>query len=159
MLECLRPAVQQSIESLSQQFLNQPVILPEPARKAATVTIALQKHLSNAYLVAVADFAQTPNDTETLPAWALADHRSITGLGLLLLRSYQLYTPRPAQLWNELHALYALAEAAQIHQLPVDYPLAHHHQLDTIQLTYIRLLFIYSAHLHQLRTPVITATA
>src|SRR5690625_5885547 len=95
--------------------------------------MALQKHLSNAYLVAVADFAQTPNDTEALPARALAVHRRITGLGLLLLRSYQLYTPRPAQLCNELHALYALAEAAQLHQLPVNDPLPHHAQLNTIQ--------------------------
>lgn len=158
MLECLRPAVQQSIESLSQQFLNQPVILPEPARKAATVTMALQKHLSNAYLVAVADFAQTPNDTEALPAWALAVHRSITGLGLLLLRSYQLYTPRPAQLWNELHALYALAEAAQLHQLPVHAPLPHHEQLNTIQLAYMRLLLMATAHPNQLRQDEITST-
>lgn len=158
MLESLRPAVQQSIESLSQQFLNQPVILPEPARKAATVAMALQKHLSNAYLVAVTDFTQTPNNTETVPPWTLAIHRSITGLGLLLLRSYQLYTPRPAQLWNELHALYALAEAAQLHQQPVHDPLPHHEQLNTIQLTYVRLLLMATAHPNQLRQEEITTT-
>lgn len=158
MLESLRPAVQQSIESLSQQFLNQPVILPEPARKAATVAMALQKHLSNAYLVAVADFARTPDNSEALPLWAQAIHRSITGLGLLLLRSYQLYTPRPAQLWNELHALYGLAESAQLHQLPVHDPLPHHEQLNTIQLTYVRLLLMATAHPNQLRQDEITAT-
>jgi cyclic-di-GMP-binding protein len=159
MLELLRPAVHQAIESLSQQFLNQPVILPEPARKAATVAQALQKHLSNAYLVAVSDFGHTFKDsTEGADPRTLAIHRSITGLGLLLLRSYQLYTPRPAQLWNELHALYALAEEAQLHQHPIHDPLPHHEGLNTIQLTYVRLLLLACAHPNQLRQEEITTT-
>ncbi|MDQ2076471.1 hypothetical protein [Marinimicrobium sp. ABcell2] len=159
MLEVLRPAVQHAIEGLSHQFLNQPVILPEPARKAATVAQALQKHLSNAYLVAVSDFAhKRKTSTEGLDLWALAIHRSVTGLGVLLLRSYQLYTPRPAQLWNELHALYALAEETQLHQHLVEDPLPHHAGLNTVELTYMRLLLLECAHPNQLRQEEITTT-
>src|SRR5690606_33071038 len=53
MLEHLRSPTQQTIQGLSQSFLNQPLILPEAARKTATVAQALQKHMSNGYLAVV----------------------------------------------------------------------------------------------------------
>src|SRR6478609_7977830 len=86
-LETLRNPTLQSIEGLTQNFLNQPLILPEPAVKTATIAQALQKHCINGYLVAIRDLCSQPtqNNTELLQ---LAIHRAITGLSLLLLRYY-----------------------------------------------------------------------
>ncbi len=160
MLEALRPAVQQAIQGLAPQFLNQPLILPEAARKTATVAQALQKHMSNAYLVTVRELGDSPKSTGASPKGssdalqaqrALALHRATTGLGLVLLRCYQLYTPVPSRLWLEIHTLYQLAEQWQVHHHPVPESLPHHQQTNTVERGYQRLLLLASARPNQLR--------
>ena len=108
MLEALRPNVQQCIEGLSKNFLNQPLLLTDAAIKAATVAQALQKHMSNAYTVCVLDVYQAKKYHSKTLLQAL--HRAITGLGLMLMRSYQLYTPVRSQIWHEIYTLYLIAE-------------------------------------------------
>ncbi|MDO3383325.1 hypothetical protein [Gilvimarinus algae] len=147
-LEVVRPAVQGCIVGLSKAFLNQPIILPEPARKAATVAQALQKHLSNAYLAAVRDVLSGRCSDELK---ALTIHRAITGLGLLLLRSYQLYTPTINQLWRELHTLYHLAELHNLTRVAVDDPLPYHRGVRTIDAAYLRICLLASCRPNQLR--------
>lgn len=157
-LETLRPAVQQCIQGLSQHFLNQPLILPEAARKTATVAQALQKHMSNAYLVAVRDLCAPGKSEESNGRQALAIHRALTGLGLLLLRSYQLYIPITGQLWTEIHTLYEIAEALELTEYPVDDPLAHHQHTKSISLAYLRLMLLACAKPNQMRQDEVLAT-
>lgn len=148
LLETVRPAVQGCITGLSKSFLNQPIILPEPARKAATVAQALQKHLSNAYSSAVRDCLSSRCNNEIK---ALSIHRAITGLGLLLLRSYQLYTPTIGQVWREVHTLYRLAELNGLtHELVKD-PIAGHRGVRTIEHAYLRVVLLAACRPNQLR--------
>jgi hypothetical protein len=160
MLETLRSPVQQSIQGLAQTFLNQPLILPDAARKTATIAQALQKHMSNGYLVVVRELCagRRQSSEETIHLKALAIHRAITGLGLLLLRSYQLYAPISGQLWVELHSLYSLAETLELIELPVDDPLPHHRGVTTIRQAYVRLLLLACARPNQLRQDEVVAT-
>jgi hypothetical protein len=146
-LEQLRPAVQATIQGLSKAFLQQPLILPEPARKAAIIAQALQKHLSNAYLSAARNAL-----THRAPAElrALAIQRALTGLGLLLLRSYQLYTPPLKGLWLEVHTLYRLAERHQLTHLIVHEPLAADPNTSCVSLAYLRTVLMASARPNQL---------
>ncbi|MCP8899547.1 hypothetical protein [Gilvimarinus xylanilyticus] len=148
LLEIVRPAVQGCITGLTKTFLNQPIILPEPARKGATVAQALQKHLSNAYTCAVRDLLNGKGSDE---ARALAIHRAMTGLGHLLLRSYQLYTPTLSQVWRELNTLYQLAEMYNLTQVEVRDPLPHHKGIRTIEAAYARSLLLAAARPNQLR--------
>lgn len=160
MLESLRSPVQQCIQGLSQAFLNQPLILPEAARKAATVAQALQKHMSNGYLVAAREAcsAKQPSNPDDIAQQALAIHRAITGLGLLLLRSYQLYTPIASQLWIELHSLYLLAENLGVKDVICNDPLAHHQGVKSIEQAYLRILLLACARANQLRQDEVLAT-
>lgn len=155
-LESLRHPTLQSIEGLTQNFLNQPLILPEPAVKTATIAQALQKHMINGYLVAVRDLCNQANaNTDLL---TLAIHRAITGLSLLLLRYYQLYVPISGQLWAELHSLYQIALQLGITENAVvdDYP--HLQHCPTITLTYVRALLLACARPNQLRQDEILST-
>lgn len=155
-LEAMRPSTLQAIDGLAQSFLNQPLILPEPAVKTATVAQALQKHLINGYLVAIRDLcAEAKPNLELLP---LAIHRAITSLGLLLLRYYQLYVPVSGQLWTELHSLYQIAVQLNINELPVTDKHPHQHHCNTINLTYMRALLLACARPNQLRQDEILAT-
>lgn len=148
MLETLRPAVDQTLQGLAPQFLNQPLILPEAGRKTATVAQALQKHMSNAYLIALQQLGEAErDDQETLKRYrALALYRSTEGLGRLLLRSYQLYTPVPSHLWLELHSLYQLAELWQLTGARIE-----REGPATPEQAYLRLLLLACARPNQLR--------
>ena len=155
MLEHLRPYVQQCIQGLSQEFLKQPLILPQAALKTATVAQALQKHMSSAYLVAARDLSQRVAGGENAKgkaakALALAVHRAITGLGLQLLRSYQLYLPAPRQLWLALHSLFRLAEACHLPQAQVRDPLLIETKASTVKQAYLRVLLLAAAQPNQL---------
>ncbi|UTF58623.1 hypothetical protein [Gilvimarinus sp. DA14] len=148
LIEAVRPAVQGSILGLSKTFLNQPIILPEPARKAATVAQALQKHLSNAYCCALRDLMSGKSSDELR---ALAIHRAMTSLGQLLLRSYQLYAPAMSQAWREVNTLYQLAESLSLSKLTLDDPLPHHRNITTIEAAYLRITLLASCRPNQLR--------
>ncbi|WP_341937284.1 hypothetical protein [Marinimicrobium sp. C2-29] len=160
MLEALRPAVQQVIQGLTPQFLNQPLILPEVARKTATVAQALQKHMTNGYLLVALELGQDgkKETEEALDRKALALQRAVTGLGLILLRSYQLYTPVPARLWLELHTLYQLAERWGVNRRPVKETLPHHRRLNTVESSYLRSLLLACAHPNQMRQTEVSNT-
>ncbi|WP_111642577.1 hypothetical protein [Marinimicrobium alkaliphilum] len=151
--ELLRPAVQHCVQGLSRNFLNKPLMLSEAALKTATVAQALQKHLTNTYLTVVRDTCESDASvTEAVQALqAHAIHRGLTGLGLLLLRGMQLYTPTLSQVWREIHTLYQLAEALDVHRNPVDDPLPDHDQLTTVEAVYTRLLLLAAARPNQLR--------
>ncbi len=148
LLEIVRPVAQSCIGALSHTFINQPLILPTHALKAATVAQALQKHLGNAYLGALRDTLGNDSHREST---ALAIHRALTGFGLLLLRSYQLYTPAFNQLWVEIHTLYQLAESLGLHQTPLQDPLSGHQQVRTIEQAYVRIVLLAAARPNQLR--------
>jgi urease accessory protein UreF len=155
-LESLRNSTLQSIEGLTQNFLNQPLILPEPAVKTATIAQALQKHMINGYLVAIRDLCNQANANTDLIT--LAIHRAITGLSLLLLRYYQLYVPISGQLWAELHSLYQIALQLGVTENTVvdDHP--HLQHCNTITLAYMRALLLACARPNQLRQDEILST-
>lgn len=160
MLEMLRRPIQQCIQGLTRHFLNQPLILPDPARKAATIAQALQKHLSNGYLVAVRELCQEckPADADLQAQQALAIHRGLTGLGLLLLRNYQLYIPIAGQLWTELHTLYQVAETLGIGELEVEDSLPHQGGIKNSRQAYIRVMLLACASPSQLRQDEVLST-
>jgi len=155
-LENLRNPILQSIDGLTQVFLNQPLILPDPAVKTATIAQALQKHMINSYLVAIRDLANQSNPNADL--LTLAIHRAITSISLLLLRYYQLYVPISGQVWTELHSLYQLALHFEISEEPVVDEYLHLQHCPTITLTYIRALLLACARPNQLRQDEILAT-
>ncbi|TQV71842.1 hypothetical protein FKG94_19565 [Exilibacterium tricleocarpae] len=159
MLEGLRPYVQQCIQGLSKDFLNQPLLLPEGALKMATVAQALQKHMTSGYLLVIRDLCAKPkiNKSPLLQKLVLALHRAVTGLGLSLLRSYQLYTPVPAQCWLNLHTLYKLAGKLDLLEQVVPDVMATDVQASTIQRTYLRALMLACARPNQLRQNEVNA--
>lgn len=156
-LELVREPVNQCLQGLAQRYLNQPLILPEAALKTATIAQAIQKHLLNAYLVVVRDLCSNPKEEET-QLQTIAIQRALTALGQLLLRSYQLYIPVSGQLWEEIHALYQIAQELDLTQQPVDDPLNQHRNTRCIYWSYLHILLLASARPNQLRQDEVAAT-
>lgn len=157
-LELLRVPIHQTLGGLALKYLNQPLILPEAALKTATVAQAIQKHFLNSYLAVVRELCVARDSKDLQGQQALAIQRSLTALGLLLLRSYQLYLPVASQIWAEVHALYQLACALELEQVPVEDNLPHNQGLKTIHNVYLRILLLATARPNQLRQDEIEST-
>lgn len=153
-LENIRPYVQQNIQSLSQQFLGQPLILPVSAMKTAIIAQALQRHMSISYCLVVKELLQSrPRGNfknAEKQALGLALHRAVTGLGLQFMRSAQIYTQTPPNMWLELNTLYRVAEQLDTLKAPFQDPLLQHCPANTLEHAFMRIALLYCAHPNQL---------
>ena len=156
-LERLRTPIHQCLEGLSRFYLNQPLILPQAALKTATIAQAIQKHLLNAYLVSVRDLC-TAAKKETAQQQALAIQRSLWALGMLVLRSYQLYIPINGQIWCEIHSLYQLACGLQLEHEHIAEPLDSQHTAHSIHTVYLQTLLLATARPNQMRQEEVDAS-
>lgn len=157
-LELLRVPVHQTLNGLARKYLNQPLILPDAAMKTATIAQAIQKHFLTGYLAVVRELCNATVVSEKQTQQAVVIQRAMTALGLLMLRSYQLYLPIAGQRWSELHALYQLACLLQVEQIPVEDKLPFHQDLKTIHMVYLRCLLLATARPNQLRQDEIENT-
>lgn len=149
MLEALWPVTQQSLLGLLKEFLQQPLILPEPAQKTALLAQALQKHLLDGYTLCSKELVQQkklkPAQRELLLNCL---YRALSALSLLMLRAYQLYTAIPPSMWQRAHALYQVAEYYDLHTQSA--PVANGSASLTITDLYARLLALASVRPNQL---------
>ncbi len=110
MLEVLRPSIHYICDALGKHFLGQPVVLPEKQQKIANLTQALQIHLATGYKVIMAELLSDLANEKSRKAFACAAHRMISEYGNVLLRSYQLYSAAPKNVWFELHQTFQFCE-------------------------------------------------
>lgn len=149
LLEALWPVTQQSLLGLLKEFLQQPLILPEPAQKTALLAQALQKHLLDGYTVCAKELVQQPKLKAPQKELLLnALYRALTALSLLMLRAFQLYTAIPQTLWLRAHVLYQVGEFYDLHNRPAS--LAAGGQSQTLTDAYVRLVMLASIRPNQL---------
>ncbi|MGB2246142.1 MAG: hypothetical protein ACPH3N_00655 [Alcanivorax sediminis] len=148
LLEIIRPSILLVCDSLQKHYLNQALVLPEKARKVASLAQALQGHLANGYKLVAVRGMRKVKDKNVRRAVATSIHRAITALGDTLLRCYQLYFSCPRHLWLELHQLYLLAEA---NGLAIQTVLEEGEKASTVQAAYARCLLLSTAKPNQLR--------
>jgi len=96
--------------ALGKHYLNQALVLPDKARRVASLAQALQTHLAAGYKLAAVRGIRRLNERDGKTLVASSIHRAITAQTDNLVRSYQLYFPTPRHLWLELHQLFLLAE-------------------------------------------------
>lgn len=159
MLEAIRPYVQQCIQGLAAHFLNQPLILPDAPLKSAVIAQALQRHMTRGYCAVLVELASRGKKAKLVEAdLNLACHRGITGFGLMLLRSYQLYSQVPESLWLQLHSLYWLAEYYATVDQQVAEPLLRQSTSCSTAQAYSRILLLACARPNQMRQTDVSAT-
>ena len=148
LLEIVRPSILLVCDSLQKHYLNQALVLPEKARRVASLAQSLQGHLANGYKLVAVRGMRKVKDKAVRRAVATAIHRAMTALGDTLLRCYQLYFSCPRHLWLELHQLYLLAETNGLASQSIQ---EEGKELSTIQSAYARCLLLSTAKPNQLR--------
>jgi hypothetical protein len=122
-LEALREPCQYITESLEKHFAGRPLPLNEKNRKVSELARALTSELALGYKIVARQLATEKRPDRKLLLSAL--HRSTSYLGLLLLRSYQVYAPYPRNVWRELHTLYRYAEEQKLLDTPLKDYISH----------------------------------
>ncbi|MDA9003917.1 hypothetical protein N9J26_00335 [bacterium] len=150
LLEIMRPLIDQCTRHLAGEFLNQPVIMPEKIMKMAVIAQSLQRHLNEGYMLCVQQWLKSG---KKIPPQPLCDalYRAINGTSLRLLRSYQLYLPRPPGFWRRLHNLYQLSLDLGLSDCPVKDSLLKQHASSTCEMAYLRTLVLAASGTNQLR--------
>lgn len=150
-LEVLRPYVQSTILGLSKSFLQQPIALPPEAQKCAIIAQALQKHMIDGYCLVVRESLNIKRLKPTEEKYlATALHRAISGIGLVFIRSYQIYAQAPRGLWLSLHTLFRIADSMELTETRIADEVQRHVKVSSIQSAYLQTILLASARPHQL---------
>ncbi|WP_341303867.1 molecular chaperone [Pseudomonas sp. TMP25] len=158
LLEILRPEIYFVCKQLEKHFLNQAIVLDERPRKVANLCQALQNHLAVGYKLIVARLAGQPG-RERQQLLAVALQRATHSLCGPLIRASQLYCPVPEGLWLELHQLYQIALARDLHKTMVRDSQAMHSQGLTTEQSYLVALLLGCARCNQMRQSAIARLA
>ena len=152
LLEIVRKPIGMVCEGLAKHYLNQSLVLPEKARRVASLAQSLQAHLANGYkLVVVRGMRKLGEKGDARSMVTTAVHRAISAFNEILLRCYQLYFPTPRNLWLEMHQLYLLAEYNKLQYDEVTDPAFRLIETSSIADAYGRALLLAAAKPNQLR--------
>jgi hypothetical protein len=151
LLEVVRPVIEHVCSSLGKHYLNQSLVLPEKARRVASLAQALQNHLAGGYKMVAVRQLKRLRERDGKANLALAIHRAMTALTETLVRSYQLYFPTPRHLWLEMHQLYLLAEMHGVQDMEVADAEFRDIESSSVADAYARVLLLATAKPNQLR--------
>lgn len=151
MLESLWGPTQQSMLSLSKEYLQKPLILPDKARNAAILSQALQRHFVDGYCTCIRDIINQrklkAGQKEILLNSAA---RALSAIGIITLRAYQLYSNVPNKLWLRAHVLFQIIEFYDLHEDPLPHGVSTTHKLRNLKDIYLQLLTLGCVRANQL---------
>lgn len=151
LLEIVRPVVLHVCRALGKHYLNQSLVLPDKARRVASLAQALQTHLGTGYKLTAVRGIRRLNERDGKTLVATSIHRAISAQTDNLVRSLQLYFPTPRHLWLELHQLFLLAEMNKLDGIEVADADFTDIASSTIKEAYGRALLMATAKPNQLR--------
>lgn len=117
-LEMLYKPVLYVTDRMKRHFIDQALPLTQKNLKIAHLSRKMSQSLATGYKILVSEQAvRTGRGDSRLLATAI--HRALKQLGLVLLKTYQVYEPYPASIWLEVHTLYRYAESNNLHRIAV----------------------------------------
>jgi hypothetical protein len=157
MLEAVRPAAQHVIDNLTRDIVNLHLNTSDSTQRKVIITQAIQKAMIDGYCQCVRELCQVKRfRPSTVADLTTSLHRAITGITLVLMRNYQLYTQPPAGFWQHLHALFQIADYFDLLAKPVADNLLKTVRATNIQTAYARALMLATAKLNQVSQKNVT---
>lgn len=148
-LELLRNPIGLVIDGLKKHYLGQDFPLTPKARKVADLTAALYQQLATGYRITVAEESPKGRFRRDNKLLAAAIHRAMSALGMVLVKSFQVYSPYPPHIWREIHELYRQAENQKL--LNVDIKQAEEASASTVSGLYKQIMLLALACPYRLR--------
>tara|TARA_R110001592_G_scaffold7126_4_gene40182 strand:- start:12440 stop:14254 length:1815 start_codon:yes stop_codon:yes gene_type:complete len=158
LLEILRSPIEYVCKELSKHLLNQSVVLPEKQQKIANLAQAIQIHLATGYKIVLIESLRNLSNDKQKKNFVHAAHRLFSEYGQVILRSCQLYTVTPKNIWLEMHSVYVFAEKHNLLKYKIE-DSQNKYQIETrVDQPYKRNLLLNSSRPNQLRQNDIQVT-
>ncbi|MBI3562986.1 MAG: hypothetical protein HY080_14845 [Gammaproteobacteria bacterium] len=150
-LESLREPVYYVTSNIKKHYIGVAHPLPEKTLRISEACRGFYEALASGYRKVI-------EDTQTANGFFLdkkiqtsAAHRCVTYLGQALLNSYEVYAAFHQDNWSRLHAMYAIAEAQDYHEIPTADDIYQKKRKTTLKDKYLRILLLYLAQPYHLR--------
>lgn len=148
-LELLRETLALADRALERHVVGRTFPLSDKQRRIAELAQVLQTEMAVGYKIVVLDLLRSERlDRHHL---ATAIHRAQDHLGTAMLKSCLVYAPYPRGAWDELHALFRIAETHGVLPMQVQTPGDARRPDATVVDGYLRILLLGSACLYRLR--------
>lgn len=109
LLELYRPMALKIAQSLTTQYCNASLPLPDTARESAHLVKTLFMELAYGYKIAILERGKGLFGGANNKLLPLMTQRALHALGQLVTVSYHTYARMPKTIWSELHQLFLLA--------------------------------------------------
>lgn len=149
-LEMLRTLTRSIFNNLKKYFINRTLPLPDKSQKIVNLNQSILRELTYGYEIIAYEAAHNIDPKIDDKTVSLAVCRALNYLTEMLLRSSEVYSPCPKELWLEAHQLYLLAEGKNlVKDIVVD--LERPQQKITIEDSYKQILLFALARPTALR--------
>ncbi len=118
-VELFRQPIRYISENLHKYYFDVPFPLSAKNRKISVLNRELYAELSIAYKIFIENMISGSQGKFDRKLLIIAIHRTMRCLARVVYYSSIVYDPVPANVWKEIHRLYAYAEQNNIHELPV----------------------------------------
>lgn len=151
LLEIMRSPIEYACKELSKHFLSHAVVLPDKQQKIANLAQTIQLHLATGYKIVLMESTGNLSSEKHKKVFVQAAHRLFAEYGQVLLRSCQLYTATPKNIWLEMHRTFVFSEALGLLKYKIE-DTQNKYQTETrLDQAYKRNLLLASARPNQLR--------
>lgn len=113
-LEMIRVLARNIFNNLKKYFINRTLPLPDKSRKIVNLNQSILQELIYGYEIIAYEAANKIDNQIDSKTLSIAICRAINYQSEMLLRSSEVYEPCPANLWQDTHQLYMLAESRKL---------------------------------------------
>lgn len=154
-LELFRQPLQNICASLRNHYLHQTKPLSSDKLQIANLAQTLQTLISHGYKIVIEDLNSGKHGSEdkekSKEVLAASIYRTLYYYNLILLRTYQLYTYPPKNIWKEIHLLYKFAEQQKISNLKVNCDFTRKGKTSNVLIGYTHILMFSATDPYQWR--------
>ncbi|MGD8926849.1 MAG: hypothetical protein PVG20_08350, partial [Thioalkalispiraceae bacterium] len=150
-LEHLRETVMYVTDAMKRHFVGINAPLPLKNQKIVAATREIHHAMAIGYMIAIENYLSSSLFFSDNKMLATMIQRALSSLGKVLLTSYQTYTPYPANIWSQIHKLYAAAEHHKLLSMTIVDDQNIHNVKTNINSEYIRILLVALTSPYRLR--------
>lgn len=150
-LEASRETVMYVTDAMKRHFVGINAPLPQKNLKIVAATREIHYAMAMSYMIAIETYLGSSLFFSDNKLLATMIQRALSSLGKVLLTSYQTYSPYPANIWSEIHKLYAAAESHKLLSMTIIDDQNIHNVKTSINAEYIRILLLALTSPYRLR--------
>ncbi|MCP4125877.1 MAG: hypothetical protein GY753_02300 [Gammaproteobacteria bacterium] len=150
-INIFRPIVKHVAANLRKYYLDSPLPLAAKNQKIVVLCRELHSEMANSYKIIIEKMASEQGESFEHKLMIVALHQAIYYLSKVLYYSAIVYNPYPADIWREIHQLFAFAEQNNIAKIKIKEGSGGSGSTSTIEEIYKNTILLDLASPYRLR--------